>query len=502
MNHPESLPPLIQLGQLARHLGISFLSSDQEPALLEQLTQPITSISTDTRTMAPGCLFVALRGERFDAHDHLTPQVLTKAAAVLLSRAPDQLPGFHPSQQQTLFGIVPDTLHALGELANLWLNTVNAHHGSPQVRIGLCGSSGKTTTKEMLSDILAAHHRSAHATPGNLNNLIGLPQTIFGLRPHHEAGIFELGMNLPGEARRLVEISHPTALLLTNINHAHVGQFGTMEALYQAECESLRAASEDCLLLINHGDPTSIRAQSEWAGTRNVLTFQPEPTGPPADWLVSVVHPLSHHHGYHVAVQDRIKNREATFNLPVFGIHNVANALTALALACDERVGLGLPLDTAAQALSQFHPRLNRSEMEEFKGAWIIKDFYNAVPAAVISALKSLGHIPAQGRKMALLSEMRELGDLEREFHLKVGRTAAEAEIDVLITVGEKGRWIHDEAKSHGLQHTLHFPTKAEATHALKDLLQPGDVLLIKGARMVGLETVYSELTGRDAHLH
>jgi UDP-N-acetylmuramoyl-tripeptide--D-alanyl-D-alanine ligase len=471
----------------------------------DQLATHLGPVSTDTRTMPDGALLFALKGTRFDAHDHLTTAVLARAAAVVVSRLP---PGLTIPDNCVVL-LVEDTLVALGRLGTAWAVACERAYCDAQsnhrvVRIGLSGSSGKTTTKEMLADVLAAAKVSAWVTPGNLNNLIGLPQTMLALTPEHRAAVLELGMNQPGEARELVRIAQPHVLLLTNINNAHVGMFGTLEDLYEAECDSLRHAPDNCTLVINRDDPNSRRAQAEHAGNRPVVTLssaQDTDEWNRADWVISSLEPLTPY-GYQFLIHQRSTGASAPVTLRVFGSHNAANALAAAAIACDPRCGLGLDLPTTATALSAFRPRLNRSEIEECDGWWVIKDFYNAVPAAVEAALGALKDVHVPGRRLALLTEMRELGDLYEECHLRVARVAAKSALDHLYTVGDRARILHEEALRQGIRGATHFDTKEQATEFLRQTLKPGDLLLLKGARLIGLETVYEALTGRHAHVH
>ncbi len=497
--NPPQIPPVLTFAEAAKAMGAAIFGDASEV-----LQRPLDCVSTDTRTMQEGALLFALIGERFDAHDYLSENLIERAGAIVVSRDPATLPPLH----NNLLLLVKDTVHALGLLATAWAQRCaeihrQTHAVSP-VRIALCGSSGKTTTKEMLSDILADAVISAQSTPGNLNNLIGLPLTMLGLTPTHRAAVLELGMNLPGEARDLVRIAQPTTLLLTNINNAHVGMFGTLEDLYRAECDSLIHAPANTTFVMNHDDPSSQRARQEHAAGHPLVCFSTQSSNEGRDqphWRAEDIEPLVPF-GYRFALICSETRERRTVELRVFGRHNVGNAVAAAAIASDPRCGIGLPLDQVAQSLSRFQPRLNRSEIELCQGWWIIKDFYNAVPAAVEAALRAMADVHVPGRRLALLSEMRELGDLHEECHLSVGRAAAAATLDHLVTIGDRARPIHEEARRSGLTHATHFDTKDEATRFLKETLQPGDLLLLKGARLVGLETVYEALTGRHALVH
>lgn len=435
----------------------------------------IHSISTDTRALSRGDCFVALKGETHDAHVFVGDAVSSGAACLVVEREFPELP-------QVAQLVVSDTLFALGEIARMWRSRL-AHI---PVAV-LTGSGGKTTTKEMAAAAVRGTKRVL-ATQGNLNNLFGLPRMLFGLTAEHEAAILELGMNVPGELRRLIEISSPQSVALTNIANAHIGMFGSQEALYQAKADSLRYSSDGAVLVLNSDDPLSRRAREEFARGREVISFG---YGAEADVTARNVERVSPY-GYRFRLSFAEKGREtsgADVELRIFGKHNIANAMAAAAIARF----FGVPVDQIALRLSHFSPMGNRSEVEQIRGWYLIKDYYNASPAAVEQALSSLEDFTISGRRFAVLADMLELGDMEETFHTRVGEIAAVANLARLYTIGDRARAICDAARCCGAQ-AEHMSGPEEVARRLQGELQPGDLLLIKGSRLMKLERIYDLL--------
>ncbi len=443
---------------------------------------PIRSVSTDSRSVGEGECFVALRGEDFDAHDFVDQAVSRGITSLVAERA-------FPQHAAVTQFVVPDSLVALGQMAAAWRGKF------PDLPVAaLVGSSGKTTTKEMTADILGASKRTL-STQGNLNNLIGLPHTLFRMSWEHEAAILELGMNVPDEARRLVEIAQPGLVALTNIRDAHVGMFGTMEALYHGETESLRFSRPDADLVMNADDPMSIRAREECARGRRVILFSADARrgeAGGADIWVTGVEAMAPY-GYRFKLHERGAGESWAVELHGFGRHNVENAAAAAAVAR----WFGIPLSAVAESLSAFAPRLNRSEVAQVHGWWVLKDYYNAIPSAVKSALSSLADFSVPGRRFAVLADMKELGDFETEAHRQVGEAAAAAGLDRLYTIGERAKIISETAAALGTD-TKHCPDLQSAAELLADELRPGDLLLIKGSRTMHLERLFAMLTGDE----
>jgi UDP-N-acetylmuramoyl-tripeptide--D-alanyl-D-alanine ligase len=434
---------------------------------------PVVRISTDTRTLHPGDCFIALRGERFDGHDFIAEALLRGARSVVVDHPVAQAAGVTQV-------VVPETLRAMGDIAAFWRRRMRT------VRLSVVvGSNGKTTTKEMAGRVVAAARRTL-CTEGNLNNLVGVPRMLFDLSSRHEAAVLELGMNRPGEMARLAQIAQADCVALLNIRDAHIGNFGSQEALFEAKSDALRYSPSHACLIVNADDPLASRAVREYGAGRQVTTFG---LGAEADVSASDLSPLS---PFGTRFRLNIRGEKPlAVELRAFGRHNVWNALAAAAIG---RLH-GVPAETIALQLSLFHAAGSRSEVEERNGYYIIKDYYNASPAAVEAALRSLADFHVPGRRVALLADMLELGAEEERYHRAVGEAAAEAGVHLLLTLGQRAAWIADGARARGLA-AEHMPDAEAAATRLSRLLEPGDLLLMKGSRLMKLEQVYERLKG------
>lgn len=429
----------------------------------------ICSVSIDTRTLQRGDCFIAIVGENHDGHDYVRAAIERGASSVIVSR------------DCGVAGAVPeimaaDTLRALGDLGRLMRET------NARVPLAvIAGSSGKTTTKEMAAAMLRTR-LDVLATRGNFNNLVGVPLMLFELQPSHQAALLELGMNTPGELRRLAEMTRPDCVALTNITNAHIGMFGSQEKLYDAKADVLRHSPDTATLVLNADDPLSCKAAAQHARGRHIIWYG---RGDGAEVAARNVEPLRPY-GYRFRL---IAGTEEVAELHVFGQHNIMNALCAAAVARF----YGLSCNETAEALTAFSPSGNRSEVEEVKGWFVIKDFYNASPAAVEQVLRSLKDFHVPGRRIALLADMLELGDFETELHAHIGSVAAASGLSQLFTLGERAAHIARAAAEAGVP-AERLADADSAASRLKKELHPGDLLLIKGSRLMKLEKVYDLL--------
>ncbi len=429
----------------------------------------ISGVSTDSRDVKPGDVFFALTGDNFDGHDFVNTAVKAGAQAVVVS-LPVEVNGVAVIE-------VSDPSKALGDVAGWW----RRQHKTRVAAV--VGSSGKTTTKEMAGEILSRYFNTL-TTRGNFNNLVGLPHTLFALQASHEAVVLELGMNVPDENRKLMEIALPNCVVLTNINHAHIGMFDSPRAHYEAEAEPIQFAEPDALLIINKDCPFSAQAYEEFGNGRRVWHYSAKTKANFYAEDIEALRPF----GYSFTLRNEAGD-SADVTLRIFGRHNVSNAVAAAAIAAF----YGVSLEDAAEQLNMFRPRYNRSEVEEVDGFFLVKDYYNAIPAAVISALHSLDDLDISGRRFAVLSDMMELGDHERQFHEEVAEAAVSANLNRLYTIGERGKIISDHARSLGMD-AQHFEDFESLAGELKQELRRGDLLLIKGSRSMKLERLYDML--------
>jgi UDP-N-acetylmuramoyl-tripeptide--D-alanyl-D-alanine ligase len=354
-------------------------------------------VSTDTRALAPGDLFVALQGERFDAHEFLDQAAAAGALGALVSRIPDQAP------EQLRYFVVADTLVGLGALAHYRRRTLRGRV------VGVAGSNGKTTTKDLVRAALAPLF-SVHATQGNLNNRIGLPLTLLATPDDAEIIILEMGTNEPGEIRTLTEIAEPEAAIITSIGEEHLEKLGSLEGVLREETELLAA-------LPSHGigfvaaEPPSLPARARellpaerlWvAGTTSGADLRPDGGAEAIEFLPDGT--------------TRWSWAGVELHLPLPGRHNVSNALLALGLARQWSV----PPEQAARGIEAMPVPKLRGEWKQIGGLRVLADCYNANPPSVVAATDLLASLPAQGSKLAVLGTMREMGTGSAALHRRV----------------------------------------------------------------------------------
>jgi len=431
-------------------------------------------VSTDSRQVVPGSLFVALRGERFDAHDFLGQLAGQPVAAVVV----EQLPEHYPLPAL----VVPDTLAALGRIGNFW----RRRFAIPV--IGVTGSNGKTTVKEMIASILAAQFGEAGrlATQGNLNNEIGVPLTVTRLTDAHKAAVVELGMNHPGEIARLAAIAEPTVALVNNAQREHQEFMHTVEAVARENGAVLQALPQGGVAVFP-GDDAYTPLWRELAGDRKTLTFG---LGDACD--VRATHAPTAF-GSELAV-DAGGTRFAV-KLAAAGIHNVRNALAAIACALAARI----PVDAIVRGLEAFTPVSGRLQRKEAAcGAVVIDDTYNANPDSVRAAIDVLAQSPSP--RILVLGDMGEVGTQGPEFHQEIGAYAASRGIDTVLSTGELARHM----TGSGAQHHEQFD---ELLAALDQKLgsKSDATVLVKGSRFMKMERVVQHLiastnTGKEAH--
>lgn len=434
------------------------------------------AVCTDTRALTPGCLFVALQGERFDAHDFLAQAASGGAsgAVVKRGRALPSLPeGFALYE-------VEDTLAALGALGR--------HHRERfRIPVGVVGgSNGKTTTKEMVGAILATRG-PALKTEGNFNNEVGVPLTLFRLEPAHVAAVVEVGMNQPGEITRLTRVTQPDAGLITVVQPEHLEGLGSLEGVAEAEGELFRELSPEAVAVVNVDDPL-IPPQAA-RGRARQLTFG---RAEGAQVRLLSVTPRGRD-GLDMTV--RHEGRDWPVRLGFIGEHNALNATGAFALA----LALGYSPEECVRGLEAARPYARRlNVLDGVHGTTVVDDCYNANPASMRAALDTLRSlVQPGGRAVAVLGDMLELGPGESEEHALLGGEAS-ARADLLAFFGPRSELGYKAASVLG-ERAAHF-TEVEALLAwLSPRLKAGDVVLVKASRGMRLERVVAGLTGSPA---
>lgn len=438
-----------------------------------------TTISTDSRALADqgaraGALFIALSGPQFDGHAFVNDLIGGGVAGVLVSQ-PVSVSGATAVIQ------VPDTLLALQRLAR------EVRRASGARVIAITGSAGKTTTKEMTADVLGARFR-VFRNQGNLNNHIGLPLSLLELRHGAEVAVVELGMNHAGEIRTLVGIAEPDVRMWTNVGDAHIGHFGSRDAIADAKAEILEGATASSVLVANADDPLVLARVAGFAG-RTILFGE----HPRADVRASDVVDAGFD-GTSATIW--IQGAPVSVRVPLPGRANLMNALAAVAVAADA----GVPATDIVARIAHMRPVSRRGESATLaSGVRVVDDSYNASPAAVLRALEALAATPAT-RRVAVLGEMRELGALAMTLHADCGAAAAASGVDLLVVIGgPSADGVVDGALKVGMPaDRIHrFADSATAADALPALVRAGDLVLVKGSRGTRTDIVADRLMGR-----
>ena len=443
--------------------------------------RPIDGISIDSRTVAAGELFVAIRGERFDGHRFVAEALGrgARGAMVEASTAPDAAPN-----EDALLIVVDDTTRGLQLIAR----DVRRRSGSRVVAI--TGSAGKTTTKEVAAEFLAARYR-VFRNKGNLNNHIGLPLSLLELRMRPDVAVVELGMNHPGEIRTLVHIAEPEVRVWTNVGDAHAGFFPSTDAIADAKAEIMEAARPDDVLVANADDPR-IAARAAAFGGR-VVTFGMEQT---ADVRATQVEERGLDG---TAAQVRTPAGDLALHTPLLGLGNLSNVLAAVAVA----VEFDVPLAEVAAKAAALHPAHRRGELLRLPGGLtLIDDSYNSSPSALTRALRTVKTATGSARRVAVLGEMLELGDHATRLHQECGTAAAAAGLDLLITIGGgAARALAEAAVASGMPaaSVAWVATSAEAAALAAERTRAGDLVLVKGSRGIGTDAVVDRLKAEFA---
>lgn len=425
----------------------------------------VEAVRTDSRALKPGELFVALRGEKFDGHDFIRQAAQAGAAGVVAEEAPADLPEHFAVIR------VGNTLDALQRMASSYRRTL------PARVVNITGSNGKTSTKDFTAAVLARSGRVAK-TEGNLNNHIGLPLTILGASARDAFGVFELGMNHPGEIAPLARISRPDAGVITNIGVAHIEHMGSQDAIAKEKGMLAEAVGPEGFVVLPVDDPYSdsiaarTRAKVIRAGLDHGEVYA---SGVAAD-----------SGGSRFTAHARGRSAEGRLAAP--GRHMVRNAMLAVAVGLE----YGVALEECLEGLSGAKLTKGRLERKTIGGISILDDSYNANPDSMIAALETLGEAP--GRRIAVLGQMNELGVESERGHRRVGEAAGREKIDCVITVGSIASAIASVAREHGVGRVFTAETTGEAAAILRSMARKGDTVLIKGSRSVKMESIIEEL--------
>ena len=434
--------------------------------------------SIDTRSLRPGDLFVAIRGDRFDGHQFVAAALAAGAAGAVVTATP-ALPEAGKAGPAPLLIEVADTTRALQDASR----EIRRRSGAKVVAI--TGSAGKTTTKELAAEFLSVKYR-VFRNRGNLNNHIGLPLSLLELRARPDVAVVELGMNHAGEIRTLVGIAEPDVRVWINVGDAHLGFFESGEAIADAKGEILEQARPTDVLVVN-ADDERVRARAGRFAGRTVAfglsdAAHVRASGVQHLGLDGMTATVTTPHG------------EARMRLPLLGAGNLMNLLAATAVATE----LGVPVDAIAERAATVKPAAHRGELLRLPGGvTLIDDSYNSSPAALKTSLQILRAATGSARKIAVLGEMLELGAHANRLHEECGRAAADAGLELLIAVGgDPARTLGEAAREAGMgaSAVIHVPTSDEAARVALEKIRPGDLVLVKGSRGIRTDVVVDRL--------
>lgn len=427
----------------------------------------ITDVVTDSRAVTAGSLFVCIKGERVDGHDFARQALAAKAAGVLVQHAVDGVP---PERCVT----AADPLDALIRMG------ANYRTQFSPLLVGVTGSVGKTTTKEFCYAVFSAFGKTLK-TQGNQNNEIGMPATLFRLEDDTRYAVIEMGMQGLGEIQKLTLAARPAGAIITCVGRSHLEQLGTRENILRAKMEICEGMPPNAPLVVNGDDSYLPGAPLRPDLRRYLFAIENQNADVRAKEIVSAPE------GTNFVIWDCMYG-EFPAHIPAMGRHEVYDALAAYTLASR----LGLDAASAAAALENYQTTGWRQHVVRRGGVTVIEDCYNANPDSMYAALCTLRDYPTEGRRVAVLGDMFELGEITASAHAEAGEEAAACSVDFLITVGEASREIHTGAARRGVC-AVHCADKAAATQELLQFCRPGDVVLVKASHGMAFEHILEE---------
>ncbi|MBF8295824.1 MAG: UDP-N-acetylmuramoyl-tripeptide--D-alanyl-D-alanine ligase [Bacteroidetes bacterium] len=437
-------------------------------------------ISTDSRTVSHGSLFIALRGEKFDGHNFITKAAESGAGAIIADASWAEANPIMLSSLNLPRMIVEDTVHTFGRLAN-------AHRRKFKIPVLVVGgSNGKTTTKEMVSAVLRTKFRVL-STEGNLNNHIGVPQMLLRLERQHQMAVIEIGTNHFGEIAHLCSVAEPTHVLITNIGREHLEFFGSVDGVAKAEGEAYEWLRQHrrskAVGFVNQDDK---RLKKQATGLRKSITYGFDKGATTVKGTV-----ISFDEDACAQLEVKPKGKKAfRVQVAVPGLHNAENALAAATVGLTFQV----PAKKITEALSLFVSASKRMQVLKLNGITVLNDTYNSNPDSTQAALRVLEGVHTSGKKVAVLADMLELGPKSADEHRRIGQVVAKSGARYLLTYGTLSQETHDAATTVFKEH---FEQKNALSEHLAELLTRGDVVLVKGSRGMKMEDVVAFLTER-----
>jgi len=453
---------MLRCEEILKATGGELLSGD--------INAEISNVSTDSRKISPGDIFIPIEGERFDGHDFIKSAFELGATAAITHRDAE------PVKDGVLIR-VGNTLKALGDIAGYYRSKFNIPI------VGITGSVGKTSTKDMVACVLGRRFKVLK-TEGNFNNEIGLPLTVFNLDSSHEAAVVEMGMSGFGEISRLTSIARPDIVIITNIGVSHIEKLGSRQNILKAKMEILGGLSDRGLVVLN-GDDKLLYGTRDYLSHRAVFFGMEEGM----DYQAYNVKGAGENGTY---FEIALGNKEYLVHVPAPGIHNVYNALAAFAVG----VELNIPAEMIIEGIAEFIPGKMRMNIISQNGIKIINDTYNASPQSMEAAINVLKDIGGNNRTIAILGDMLEMGEWAAQAHVDIGRYAVSKGIDYIITAGQSGKYIARGALNSGMpdEKIFSFDTNSEVKEFVSGFVRQGDIVLVKGSRGMKMEKIVDRL--------
>lgn len=439
-----------------------------------------SGVSIDSRGISGGEIFFAVRGDRFDGHDFVSTLPERGAGGAVVSKGWEGLSTLSGLPHDFCLITVDDTRKALGDAAKYW----RERHPIPLAAVS--GSCGKSTTKEMIAAIMGVK-REVLKTEGNRNNLLGLPLTILDLNESHQVGVVELGISEEGEMTRLAEIAKPDVALLTNIGISHISSLGSFQGVARAKGELFHCLKPDGTEVINFDDLWIVEMTAK--SKRRKITYSVEEK---ADVCLKGYEAKGSGYDGMIA-RFSLFDEEIAVEIRGIGSYNLSNAAAAIATAS----ALGAEPDEIVEGLSHYIPMKNRMEPLHLNGVTLLDDTYNANPDSMETALRTLSEF--RGRRIAVLGDMLELGDIARDVHRRIGGLASRLGVERLVLYGEFKGEMYEGAVDEGMDGDAACTVKSkdDAVEMLRKIVRDGDVVLVKGSRGMGMEDVVEKFRER-----
>jgi UDP-N-acetylmuramoyl-tripeptide--D-alanyl-D-alanine ligase len=432
----------------------------------------ITDVSIDSRKSAEGGLFVPLRGTHADGHAFIEEALKNDAHAALVQKANPVAAKLQQTCPDKNLIEVDDPLRALGDIAGFWRRKFTPHV------VAITGSNGKTTTKEMVWNIIQ-RKLPAIKNPGNFNNLIGLPLSLLQLNAGHKAAVLEIGMSEPGEIRRLAEICRPRTGLITNIGPSHLEQLETLEEVTAAKAELFESLKSHDIAVVNNDDPrVAALAKHTPASILSFGTTRGDIRGLN----------MRNCNCFGTALDLHVMGEQIEVEIRLLGRQMISNALAAASIAYT----LGIGIEDIKEGLESFRGVPGRMETLDLAGVRIINDSYNANPVSMQASLAALSSMTSGNRKIAVLGDMLELGKQSRKFHVELGERVARSNVDYLYLFGDFSACVREGAVSAGMhsRNIILCDDLGTLTDKLKKRMDDGDSILLKGSRKLRMERV------------